>query len=163
MEQIDTSCGKSFCGKCIDRVKADHKLCPCYKQNTFNDFPNKGLQQLLYGFKVHCSKKDDGCEWRGELGQIDIHLNLNTTSMDHELQGCGFVKVNCSFCSEATTRHHLLHHKNELCDKRLFTCEYCNQYESTYDDVITNHWPVSGLPQQQVWGISSTQRPGQSR
>ena len=32
----------------------------------------------------------------------------------------------------------------ELCDKRPFSCEHCNEYESTYDDVINNHWPVCG-------------------
>ena len=36
----------------------------------------------------------------------------------------------------------LLHHKNELCDKRPFSCEYCGDYESTYNDVIHNHWPM---------------------
>ena len=134
-----TCCGKSFCRECIERV---NKPCPCCKQDTFNAFPNKGLRQPLYGFKVHCSYKAEGCEWRGELGQLDNHLNLNSTSADYEVQGCPLAKVTCSFCTETMARHHLLHHISELCDKRPFTCEHCGQYKSTYDDVITYHWPV---------------------
>ena len=26
----------------------------------------------------------------------------------------------------------------------LFNCQYCNNYTSTYEDVINNHWPVCG-------------------
>ena len=139
-----TCCGKSFCRECTERVKADRKPCPCCKQDTFNDFPNKGLKQPLYGFQVHCSNKDESCKWMGELGQLDRHLNLNSDTMETELEGCQYAKVKCSFCADTITRNQLLHHKNELCDKRPFSCEYCNKYESTYDDIINNHWPVCG-------------------
>ena len=138
-----TCCGKSFCKQCIERVKADHKPCPCCKQDNFNDFPNKGLQQPLYGFKVYCANKENGCEWTGELGQLDIHLNLNPSN-DNQLEGCNFAKINCDYCSDLLMRSKLLHHKNELCDKRPFSCEHCNDYLSSYEDVIHNHWPVCG-------------------
>ena len=139
-----TCCGKSFCRQCIERVKADHKPCPCCKQDNFNDFPNKGLQQPLYGFKVLCTNKEKGCEWTGELGELDIHLNLNPSIANNQLEGCNFAEIECDYCSNFLTRSKLLHHKNELCDKRPFSCEHCNDYESTYEDVIHNHWPVCG-------------------
>jgi len=139
-----TCCGKSFCRECTERVKADQKPCPCCKQEVFNDFPNKGLQQPLYGFQVRCSNKDEGCKWTGELGQLDRHLNLNSVTMETELEGCQYAKVKCSFCAETITRNRLHHHKSELCNKRPFSCEHCNEYESTYGDVINNHWPVCG-------------------
>ena len=120
------------------------RACPCCNRETFNDFPNLGLQQPLYAFQVHCSHKVDGCEWKGELGQLDNHLNLNILSEEDELEGCAFANIKCSYCSEIVIRNSLQHHKNELCDKRPFSCEYCNDYESTYDDVIHNHWPVCG-------------------
>ena len=139
-----TCCGKSFCKECIERVKAGHKSCPCCGQDSYNDFSNKGLRQPLYGFKVHCSNKEEGCLWQGELGQVDNHLNLNTTTVDNELEGCEYAKLRCSFCLEAITRNQLCRHKRELCNKRPFSCEHCNEYKSTYDDVITHHWPVCG-------------------
>ena len=140
-----TCCGKSFCRQCIERVKgSNNKPCPCCNKGDFNDYPNLGLQQPLYGFKVYCANKEKGCEWRGELGKLDDHLNLNPQDRDKELEGCEFTKIKCSYCSDLIKRNKLLLHKNELCDKRPFSCEYCNEYESTYDDVIHNHWPVCG-------------------
>ena len=137
-----TCCGKSFCRQCIERVKAEHKRCPCCKQDNFNDFPNKGLQQPLYGFKVLCTNKGKCCEWKGELSQLDHHLNLNPQGGDKQLEGCKLAEVKCSYCSKFLMRIALLNHKVNFCGKRPFTCEYCNNYESTYDDVACNHWPT---------------------
>ena len=141
-----TCCGKSFCRLCIERVKGSNKPCPCCNEDDFNDFPNKGLPQPLYGFKIYCSEKEKGCDWRGELGKLDDHLNLNLNlqGQDKELEGCEFAEIKCSYCSDFIVRNKLLYHKNELCDKRPFGCEYCNEYESKYDDIIHNHWPACG-------------------
>ena len=136
-----TCCGKSFCKDCIKRVKGGGKPCPCCKKEI-NDFPNKGLQQPLYGFQVYCSNKDRGCEWKGELGQLDRHLNVSETTPENELDGCEYSNIDCTFCQNTHIRNELHHHKTELCDKRPFSCEHCNDYESTYEDVIHNHWPV---------------------
>ena len=137
-------CGKSFCRECIEQVKADNKPCPCCKQDSYNDYPNKALQQRLYEFHVHCSNKGEGCEWTGELGQFDSHLNLNQSVKDNELEGCEFAKIKCTYCSGIVKRNELQYHKKELCDKRPFSCEYCSEYESTYEDIVLNHWPVCG-------------------
>lgn len=139
-----TCCGKSFCRQCIEMIIDSNKPCLCYKQDNFNDFPNKGLQQPLYGFKVYCSNKEIGCEWKGELGKLDIHLNQNFQSDDAQFEGCEFAEIECSYCSDIIVRNRLLHHENELCDKRPFSCKYCSSYESTYEEVIHNHWPVCG-------------------
>ena len=136
-------CGKSFCRPCIEKVKDDHTPCPCCKQDNFNDFPNKGLQQPLYGFKVYCANKAEGCDWTGELGELDNHLNLNQQDENKQLEGCEFAEIKCNYCSEFFVRIALLNHKVKFCDKRPFSCEYCN-YKSTYDDMTRNHWPVCG-------------------
>ena len=138
-----TCCGKSFCQGCISRAKVKCRPCPCCKTDSYDHYQNKGLQQPLYGFHVYCSKKEIGCEWTGELRQLDIHLNL-INPKDNETDGCQFADITCSYCSEFIRRNQLIHHKNELCDKRPFSCEYCNDYESTYEDVIHNHWPICG-------------------
>ena len=139
-----TCCGKSFCKVCIEQVKAKNNPCPCCKQDNFDDFPNKGLQQPLYGFQVHCANKEIGCQWTGELRQLDKHLNLNESNKEDQLKGCKFADIKCSYCSVYVTRNKLLQHQNELCIKRPFQCECCNSYESTYEDVIHNHLPVCG-------------------
>ena len=136
-----TCCGKSFCRQCIEMVKNTNKPCPCCNEDDFNDFPNKGLQQPLYGFKVYCSNKGKGCHWKGELGQLNNHLNMNPSNID-QFMGCNFAEIKCDYCYIFLTRGELLYHKISLCDKRPFSCKYCNDYTSTYNDVIHNHWPV---------------------
>ena len=135
-------CGKSFCKECIERTKEDGKPCPCCNHDEIKDFPNKGLQQPLYGFQVYCSNKEKGCEWKGELGQLDNHLNLSQITPENELEGCEHSNINCTFCQNTFLRSELHHHKTEFCDKRPFSCEHCSDYESTYKDVVNNHWPV---------------------
>ena len=65
----DMLCMAKASVKCalIERVKAKNNSCPCCKQGNFDDFPNKGLQQPLYGFQVHCTNKEIDCQWTGEL------------------------------------------------------------------------------------------------
>ena len=79
----------------------------------------------------------------GELGTLEKHLTQNSQD-DKDIEGCELAKIECSYCSSIIVRNNLLHHKNELCDKHPFSCEYCNDYQSNYEDVIHNHWPVCG-------------------
>ena len=136
-----TCCGKSFCRACIQRIVADSQRCPTCKQLYFELFRNKGLQQPLYGFKVFCSSKASGCDWQGELGQLDQHLNLNPDK-EKMLIGCKYTNVKCLFCKEMYQRSTMKYHQGSQCVKRPFTCSMCEEYTSTYDDVITNHTPV---------------------
>ena len=136
-----TCCGYSFCRVCIERIKVRNIPCPCCKADEFDHFPNKGLQRSLYEFKVKCINKDQDCQWMGELGQLDSHLNLKPTE-DKQLQGCRFVQIQCRYCSELSQRLNIEVHQNEQCPKRSFSCDYCGNFESTYEDVTTNHWPI---------------------
>ena len=132
-----TCCGKSFCKACIQRIGAGNKPCPTCNRDNFDSFQNKGLQQPLYGYKVFCSHKASGCDWQGELGQLDQHLNKDKLSM-----GCAYRSIKCLFCNRLFQRSEIEHHQHSQCAKRPFTCSICKEYKSTYDDVITNHAPV---------------------
>ena len=131
-----TCCGKSFCKECIDNLKARSQSCPTCKQDKFESFPNKGLQQPLYGFDVFCSNKERGCVWEGELGQLNQHINSNPDK-EKRLVGCAYTDIQCLFCNKLHLRHEVEH-----CPKRLFTCFMCEEYESTYEDVVNSHAPV---------------------
>ena len=138
-----TCCGKSYCKTCIERVIRADKPCPCCLQDINNHFPNKGLQQPLYGFKVHCTHAEKGCEWIGELGQLCDHLNVDPVK-DKQLEGCEFAQVQCIHCSESFQRNEMAVHQDCLCGNRPFVCEHCNKFESTYFNVIHKHHPVCG-------------------
>ena len=98
-----TCCGHRFCHSCIERIKADNKLCPICKKESISDFPDMGFKRTLYAFKVRCSHQKDGCEWTGELGQLDVHLNKDPPP-EKQLEGCQFAKIDCLYCEEKKQR-----------------------------------------------------------
>ena len=138
-----TCCGYSFCHVCIVRIKAKNISCPCCKAEEFDHYPNKGLKRSLNEFKVQCSNYQQGCQWEGELGQLDNHLNYNPTE-DKQLKGCQFSKIKCVHCPDSILRSHIRTHQSDQCPKRPFSCKHCKDFDSSYEDVTTNHWPVCG-------------------
>ena len=109
-------CGKSFCKKCIDRVKDNNHDCPTCNERNFNLFYNKGLEQSLYDFEVYCSHKSKGCEWRGELRELDKHLNSEPAA-DKSFEGCPFTVINCPLshtgCDVKLPRINIMIHLND--------------------------------------------------
>ena len=89
-----TCCGKSFCKECIESVRKSGQDCPTCNIPKFEIFRNLGLEQPLCDFKVYCTHKSKGCEWTGELRELDNHLNSDSPA-DKSLQGCLFTPINC--------------------------------------------------------------------
>ena len=133
-------CGYSFCRSCIQRVQADQNVCPACNEQ-FTTFLNKGLKRALYGQKVYCVHHKLGCEWEGELGELDRHRNLQPPP-EKLLEGCLFSEVECTHCLQAFQHRYLQAHQTDDCPKRPFACQHCNQYEATFEEVTQSHWPV---------------------
>ena len=98
---------------------------------------------MLSGYKVYCTKETEGCEWTGELGALENHLNLDPAK-EKLLEGCQFAKVACLYCSGSYLRSAIHAHQNKQCPRRPFSCEYCKSFDSTHQDVTTNHWQECG-------------------
>ncbi len=136
-------CSHNFCKKCIERVQTLGKPCPlCNRENftlTYNRDKDVSLQQA----EVYCPHRTIGCEWRGKLEMLDTHINVNP-KLDKQLEGCAFVEVQCfnDGCGQYFQRPLIVKHQCGECPLRVFSCEHCHEYESTYHDVTTNHWPV---------------------
>ena len=135
-----TCCGYSFCQPCIDRVGKDKKPCPTCNKADFSVFPNKGLQRSIYEYQVLCGHRQLGCQWVGELGELEKHLNENPI-LGRQFVGCEFAEVECNDCGKSFQRQHFKAHQLE---QHPFSCEYCHGYESYHHDVVKNHWPVCG-------------------
>ena len=135
--QQTTCCGNSFCKVCIDRVVKDGIPCPTCNAVAFSIFPNKGLRRTLGGFRVYCSNKDEGCEWVGELGDIERHLN-SKPSPERQLEGCLFEEVACVYCTCLFQRRYIHEHQSNKCPKRQFQCEYCGEIDS-YEIITEIH------------------------
>ena len=136
-----TCCGYSFCRACIERVVTTKKPCPTCNEAEFSVFPDKRLQRSLYQFRVRCEHQQEGCEWSGELGQLDKHLNENP-GLGNQLDGCEFTRVACIHCIQLFERRLVTAHQIGSCPRRPFSCDYCGDYGADFEDVVTKHWPV---------------------
>ena len=109
-------CGKNFCKGCLEGIQASQSPCPCCKSQQFANFEDKRLKQTLYDFDVHCSNKSKGCEWTGELRELDNHLHKNPQP-DKSLEGCPFMLINCPLsyagCGESLPRKDMPRHISE--------------------------------------------------
>ena len=133
-------CGQKICCECIERIKNDNKPCPLCNNRDFSYMQDHGLERYLKAQVVYCSKKKLGCQWKGKLGDFEQHLNKNP-SPEEELTGCGFVEVECRHgCGEWYERRFIDTHQNEECPQRPYSCEYCKEYYSTFEDVTEIHY-----------------------
>ena len=136
-----TCCGYTFCRTCIERVQIQKSACPTCNETGFSVFQDKRLQRSLYAYHVRCSHEKDGCQWTGELGELDKHLNINP-KLGEQLIGCQFAQVECNHCYELFQRRYVATHQTSECIRRPFSCDYCSNYEAGFEDVTQKHWPV---------------------
>ena len=135
-------CGNSFCRTCIEPIKSDNKPCPLCNVQFTTCIHDKRLQRTLNELQVYCCHKVAGCEWVGELGSLPQHLNVKPQDEGDRLSGCQLTSMTCAFCSDDIQRMDLKEHEENKCSKRPYSCEYCEDYESAFQDVTANHWPV---------------------
>ena len=138
-----TCCGYNFCQVCIERNKVRNIPCPCCKAEGFYYFPDKRLQRSLYGFKVKCVNQTKGCQWVGELGQLDNHLNTDP-SEEKQLEGCQFTQIHCFQCAQLFLRGDLQRHQSSQCLKssvhgKYAVVRYCKGILYINSAVFTNN------------------------
>ncbi len=133
-------CGYNYCQLCIQRVQQDSP-CPTCNEAGFSVFPNKGLKRSICTLHVRCSYRRNGCQWVGELGELEKHLN-ESPKAGEQLVGCEFAEVECHYCRACFQRHCVDAHQIEQCIRRPFSCDYCGSYNADYEDVVTRHWLV---------------------
>ena len=137
-------CGNKYCRECIERVKKDAKPCPLCKELDFTFMQDVGLERSLNELEVWCSHEKEGCEWRGELQKLNEHVNQDP-SPESQLNGCEYAAVTCIYkCGEWFQRRHIAIHQNEQCLGRPYTCDYCQDYTSTFNDVTEIHYLQCG-------------------
>ena len=136
-------CKKEFCRACIAKIRKSGDQCPLCRCARFKTRKNTTLSHELYHLQVYCGNRSKGCGWIGCLGEAEVHLNQRPAER-YQSNGCLYVDIQCTYCGESFNRGEIQGH-SERCPKRPFNCEHCQSYDSTYDDVTTNHWPVCGL------------------
>lgn len=111
---VISCCGNEFCQPCIQRIQIDGKPCPLCNEINFTTFLHKKLVREVNALVVRCPQKALGCEWVGELGQLERHLNPPSPT-----GGCKFVMVECPYqCGAQLQRQMVQEHEMESCPKR---------------------------------------------
>ena len=137
-------CGHKFCRECIERIKKDKKACALCNEPDFTFMRDGGLERSLKDLEVWCSYRKEGCEWKGKLGKLEEHLNRDPSS-ENQLNRCQFVAVECTHkCGAWFQRCHINTHETQQCKKRPYSCDYCRDYHSTFEDVTEVHYPQCG-------------------
>ena len=88
----------------------------------------------VHELKIKCPLSKEGCEWTGELGDVQNHINPASGV-------CEYVMVQCDYnCGDQVERRALASHKADLCPRRPFVCQYCD-YQAAFEEV-KKHWLV---------------------
>ena len=127
--ELAVCCGQHFCGTCLLQwFKTQHnKSCPhCRAEGTkFQHVDNKSLKSEISQLRIVCSNMSLGCEWSGELGNLNDHLKSESSS------GCSFASVSCTNkCGAKVPRSKLADHTNTECKYRQETCQYCSKQDT---------------------------------
>ena len=138
-------CGHKFCGECIETIEKGKKPCALCNEPNFTYMRDRGLERSLNDLEAWCSYRKEGCEWRGKLGKLDEHLNRNS-SPDNQLNGCKFVELECMYeCGAWFQRRNITGHETQQREKRPYSCDHCQDYNSTFQDVTKVHYPQCGM------------------
>ena len=132
---LTSCCGQHFCESCLENwfEKQLTKSCPHCREKRIVHIVNKERKREINELKIYCTHHEEGCQWIGELGDLQTHLNSES--------GCGYVEVECTnswYCSKMK-RKDLQEHLSSECPKRTYNCEHC-EFEDTYEEITTYHY-----------------------
>ena len=122
----ETECCNNFlCLSCVQeyqRKAVNPNNCLfCRKDLRYREAVAQKRQ--INGLNVYCVHEDKGCNWKGELGELDNHLNLDPPA-DSIDRGCDYVEVECPVCNEHFDRVNLSQHKLDECPNEEVACMY---------------------------------------
>lgn len=132
--QIVDCCGYRFCKSCIEmHLSKSSNYCPMCKHQYPNTFADKQLTRTLRQKKVRCTHKENGCEWTGELSELDGHLDITK-----RIEGCTFKTLACVYCNMSLKRSEIENHEMRCLQKPL-RCEFCDDFECLRHE-MDQHW-----------------------
>ena len=101
-------CGKKICYSCIERIRSDGKPCP-YCNQSIESVLDKQLRGKVHDLDVYCSKRVDGCKWKGQLRDLERHIK----------EKCLFRPQPCQYgCGQLFPRSGLTVHETDHCPRR---------------------------------------------
>ena len=108
-------CGKIYCKSCFNELEERSKWqfrCANCREDEPHNFPDRKTKGQINSLRVACTKREDGCTWRGALREMEGHLNR----CEYADVDCPFSTIGCSLRplrkdieehEELNMRHHL--------------------------------------------------------
>ncbi len=131
---LTNCCGKHFCKSCIESLFQTKQPCP-NKECLETDYlciVDKPKWNKIMELDVICPLKGRGCNWKGEVGTRDKHL-------DPQEGNCEYIDVECTNgCGEEMELYELSEHLERFCHKRPYTCQHCG-FENVFEVVTKDH------------------------
>ena len=114
---LSECCGHTFCKSCLEGSKKFSNICPVCRSEEFATMFNKQADRVIRSLHVFCTNKEQGCEWQGEVNDVNGHLG-----------NCLFQVIYCPYeCGGCSQRQHLTSHIEMECPRRTVSCQYCNE------------------------------------
>ena len=112
-------CGNHLSKEAYQRLQAQGQPCPVCREENLTAVDDKFHKRKVMSLKVRCPHKAEGCEWEGELGSLEQHLNTNS-SKQLCAEECQYVDVDCPHsCGERFKRHALQLHMKDCVSSML--------------------------------------------
>ena len=100
-----------FCKECISLYHHNNQLCPTCEETGFNVGLKKQDQKKILALKMCCPMKSRGCEWMGQLEQLENHRRV-----------CSYLPVQCpNRCGVMYERENFEDHM-KICIKEELEC-----------------------------------------
>ena len=95
LDPCQTSCcGQHISKQAADRLIRERKPCPMCKEGGFTAQPDKFFKRkFINTLKVRCPHKQNGCDWVGELGDLNNH----STSCPKRPWKCQYCDLDSTF------------------------------------------------------------------
>ena len=117
---LSLCCGHTFCKECSNSAWIATSACPMCRNDSFPIVHNKQSDREIKSLCILCTNKQKGCEWQGELNDINNHLGNS--------DGCQFEEARCSNeCGKMIQRQYLTNHVETECPCRKVNCQYCHE------------------------------------
>lgn len=99
-----------YCHMCIRELQHCSNICSTCS-HTLESFADNLSARHIRAIKVYCDNKEVGCEWKGQFGELDSHLQ----SCPQHVVECCYADIGCSVKvkrqeKEAHSRENMEHH-----------------------------------------------------
>ena len=154
-----TCCAQTLCKNCTDTCRRRNmKTCPHCRKMHWETSPDARLTRLIGDLSVLCHNRLKGCQWQGELRDLQDHLSKKCDFepiqcpagcsltierrhlAPHMQVECLDARVKCLFCSSAMLQRELLYHHHKVCANWPALCpNMCKERKSWTRSQLTRH------------------------